>query len=142
MAQKRHFSQKEKYAILMSAKDIGVDKAAEIAGLHYTTVYTWRSKLAAMGKEAYLNYKPARPGRGVKQITDIKCQLILPRNKTGLHVAGKCLKKRILCIRFKFGTELGTKILFLLLTIVIPTTLGKLGQAGSSLHAMPIFPGG
>ncbi len=70
MAQKRHFSQKEKYAILMSAKDIGVDKAAEIAGLHYTTVYTWRSKLAAMGKEAYLNYKPARPGRGVKQITD------------------------------------------------------------------------
>ncbi len=70
MDKKRHFSQEEKYAILMSAKDIGVDKAAEIAGLHYTTVYTWRSKLSALGKQAYLAYKPARPGRGVKEITN------------------------------------------------------------------------
>jgi transposase len=69
MSAKRHFSQKEKYAILMSAKDIGVNKAAEIAGVHYTTVYEWRGKLAALGKKAFLAYKPSRPGRGVKQIT-------------------------------------------------------------------------
>lgn len=69
MTKKRHFSQEEKYAILMSAKDIGVDKAAEIAGLHYTTVYGWRGKLAAMGKKAYLAYESSRPGRGVKHIT-------------------------------------------------------------------------
>jgi transposase InsO family protein len=69
VSKKRHFSQEEKYSILLSAQDIGVDKAAEIAGLHYTTVYGWRGNLAAMGKKAYLEYKPSRPGRGVKQIT-------------------------------------------------------------------------
>lgn len=69
MTKKRHFSQEEKYAILMSAKDIGVDKAAEIADLHYTTVYGWRGDLAVLGKKAYLEYKPSRPGRGVKQIS-------------------------------------------------------------------------
>jgi transposase InsO family protein len=77
MGKKRHFSQKEKYAILLSARDIGVDKAAEIAGLHYTTVYGWRGDLAAMGKKAYLAYKPSRPGRGVKQITEIQEKAIL-----------------------------------------------------------------
>jgi len=70
MTKKRHFSQEEKYTILMSAKDIGVDKAAEIADLHYTTVYGWRGGLEAMGKDAYLAYKPSRPGRGVKHITE------------------------------------------------------------------------
>ncbi len=70
MPSKRHFSQEEKYAILMSAKGIGVEKAAEIAGIHYTTVYDWRGKLASLGKTAYLAYQPARPGRGVKQITN------------------------------------------------------------------------
>ncbi len=53
MSKKRHFSQEEKYATLMSAKDIGVDKSAEIAGLHYTTVYGWRGNLAAIGKKAF-----------------------------------------------------------------------------------------
>jgi transposase InsO family protein len=70
MAKRRHFSQEEKHTILMSAKDIGVDKAAEIAGLHYTTVYGWRNDLAAMGEKAYLAYRPSRPGRGEKHITE------------------------------------------------------------------------
>jgi len=69
MAKKRHFSQEEKHTILMSAKDIGVNKAAEIAGIHYTTIYGWRCDLAAMGEKAYLAYKASRPGRGVKYIT-------------------------------------------------------------------------
>ncbi len=69
MTKKRHYSQEEKYAILMSAKDIGVSKAAEIAGLHYTTIYGWRSDLTVLGKKAFLAYKPSRPGRGVKEIS-------------------------------------------------------------------------
>lgn len=52
MGKKRHFSQEEKRTILTSAKDIGVDKAAGIAGLHYTTVYGWHGDLSAMGKKA------------------------------------------------------------------------------------------
>jgi len=68
MTKKRHFSQEEKYAILMSAQNIGVEKAAKIAGLHYTTVYSWRGDLAAMGKNGYLAYRPSRPGRGEKHI--------------------------------------------------------------------------
>lgn len=70
MGKKRHFSQEEKRTILTSAKDIGVDKAAGIAGLHYTTVYGWRGDLSAMGKKAYLAYKSSRPGRGVKNISE------------------------------------------------------------------------
>jgi transposase InsO family protein len=77
MTKKRHFSQEEKYAILMSAKDIGVNKAAEIAGLHYTTIYGWRGKLAAMGKKAFLAYESSRPGRGVKHITAEQEKIIL-----------------------------------------------------------------
>ena len=49
MAKKRHFSQEEKRTILMNAKNIGVEKAAEIAGLHYTTVVGWRGELAVVG---------------------------------------------------------------------------------------------
>lgn len=69
MTKKRHFSQEEKYSILMSAKDIGVKEAAEIADLHYTTIYGWRGDLASLGKKAFLAYTPSRPGRGVKAIT-------------------------------------------------------------------------
>jgi len=77
MVKKRHFSQEEKHTILMSAKDIGVKKAAEIAGLHYTTVYGWRGDLAAMGDKAYLSYRPSRPGRGEKHITEKQEKAIL-----------------------------------------------------------------
>ena len=70
MAKKRHFSQKEKLAILNSAKDIGVNRAAQISGVHYSTVYGWRGDLAAMGEKGFLEYKPARPGRGIKEITE------------------------------------------------------------------------
>jgi len=35
----RQFSQKQKLAILDSAAEIGIKQAAEVAGVHYTTIY-------------------------------------------------------------------------------------------------------
>jgi len=65
----RQFSQKQKVAILDSAAQIGVKRAAELAGVHYTSVYDWRRQLKTLGKQVFLDYKPSYPGRGVKQIT-------------------------------------------------------------------------
>ena len=65
----KQFNQKQKLAILESAKKIGIKEAARMAGIHYTSVYQWRRRFEAMGKEAFLSYKPGCPGRGVKKIT-------------------------------------------------------------------------
>ncbi|MCK4486668.1 MAG: helix-turn-helix domain-containing protein, partial [Desulfobacterales bacterium] len=65
----KQFNQKQKLAILESAKKVGIKEAARMAGIHYTSVYQWRRRFEAMGKEAFLSYKPASPGRGVKKIT-------------------------------------------------------------------------
>ena len=65
----RQFSQKQKMAILDSAARIGVKQAAELSGVHYTTIYDWRRQLKSMGKQLFFDYKPSYPGRGIKQIT-------------------------------------------------------------------------
>lgn len=65
----KQFSQHQKLAIVNHAKEIGVKEAAEIAGVHYTTVYEWRRQLEELGEEAFLEYQPHRPGRGEKEIT-------------------------------------------------------------------------
>ena len=65
----RQFSQKQKMAILKSAAKIGVRRASELAGVHYTSVYAWRRQLKSLGKQLFLDYTPSYPGRGVKQIT-------------------------------------------------------------------------
>ena len=65
----RQFNQKQKLAILDSAAEIGIKQAAELAGVHYTTIYDWRRQLKSMGKQIFLDYKPSYPGRGIKQIT-------------------------------------------------------------------------
>lgn len=65
----RHFNQEQKMAILNSAAEIGVRQAAELAGVHYTSVYDWRRQLKSLGKHVFLNYKPSYPVRGIKQIT-------------------------------------------------------------------------
>jgi len=65
----RHFSQQQKLAILNSAAEIGVKQAAELAGVHYTSVYDWRRQLESIGKQGFLDYNPSYPGRGIKQIT-------------------------------------------------------------------------
>lgn len=70
MAKKDHFTQKQKLEILESAKRVGVKEAAELAGVHYTTVYQWQRKLEVVGEEAFLTYRRKSRGRGVKRITE------------------------------------------------------------------------
>ena len=65
----RHFSQKQKLTILDSAAEVGVKQAAELADVHYTSVYDWRRQLQSLGRQGFLDYKPSYPGRGIKQIT-------------------------------------------------------------------------
>jgi transposase InsO family protein len=74
---KKNFSQEQKVAILKSAEKIGVRKAAKIAGVHYTTVYDWRKKFEALGEKSFLDYRAAKPGRGIKQISPEKEQAVL-----------------------------------------------------------------
>ncbi len=52
MTKKRHFSQEEKYAIVVNAKDIGIDKAAERLPVSITQqftdgVLTWQLSVSA-----------------------------------------------------------------------------------------------
>lgn len=70
MKKRQHFTQKQKLAVLESAEEVGVKKAASLADVHYTTVYDWRSKLETLGKEAFLAYAPPSKGRGEKRITE------------------------------------------------------------------------
>jgi putative transposase len=65
----KQFNQKQKLAVLESARKVGIKEAARMAGVHYTSVYQWRRRFEAMGEEAFLSYKLASPGRGVKKIT-------------------------------------------------------------------------
>jgi transposase InsO family protein len=65
----KHFTQKQKLVILKSASEIGVKQAAKLAGITTSTLYEWKRKLDKVGEEAFLAYKPQRPGRGVKKIT-------------------------------------------------------------------------
>ena len=74
---KKQFSQEQKLKILESAEKLGVRPAADIAGIHYTTVYEWRNQLKAMEKKAFVEYQPAIPGRGIKQITPRQEQAVL-----------------------------------------------------------------
>ncbi len=64
MTNKRHFSQEEKYTFLMNAKDIGVDKAAEIAGLSITRQFT-DGVLTRQLWAWRLTYRTSLPGLGV-----------------------------------------------------------------------------
>jgi transposase InsO family protein len=63
------FTQAQKRTILKSAESVGVKEAAKLAGVHYTTLYEWRNKLAHLGEEGFLAYQPPRPGRGRKIIS-------------------------------------------------------------------------
>ena len=74
---KKQFSQEQKLKILESAEKLGVRPAADIAGIHYTTVYEWRNQLKARGKKAFVEHQSAIPGRGIKQITPGQEQAVL-----------------------------------------------------------------
>jgi len=77
MGKKRQFTQKQKLDILESVKEIGIKKAADLAGVHYTTVYQWQRKLEVLGDDAFLAYQPGSRGRGIKRITKEKEKAVL-----------------------------------------------------------------
>jgi len=65
---KKQFSQQQKLTIVKKGEELGIKRAAKVAELHYTTVYTWKKQLNALGEKAFLSYEPSRPGRGIKKI--------------------------------------------------------------------------
>jgi len=69
MGKKSHFTQKQKLDILESARETGIKEAADLAGIHYTTVYQWQRKLEVLGDEAFLACRPKSRGRGIKKVT-------------------------------------------------------------------------
>ena len=73
----KRFDQEQKLAIVKSAGEMGIKEAAEVAEVHYTSIYEWKNQLEALGEEAFLAYKPSYPGRGVKQISVEKEEAIL-----------------------------------------------------------------
>ena len=70
MEKKRHYTQKQKFDILESRKEIGIKEAADLGGVHYTTIYEWQRKLDVLGEEAFLAYKKKSVGRGIKKVTE------------------------------------------------------------------------
>jgi transposase InsO family protein len=77
MKQGKHFNQEQKLVILRSAEEVGVKEAAELAGVHYTTVYDWRKKLNALGEENFLTIVTKSRGRGTKEVSKEQEQAIL-----------------------------------------------------------------
>ncbi len=69
MGKKSHFTQKQKLDILESARETGIKEAADLAGIHYTTVYQWQRKLEVLGDEVFLACRPKSRGRGIKKVT-------------------------------------------------------------------------
>ena len=65
----KQFSQKQKLVILKKAKEIGFKEAADVTGVHFTTIYDWQRKYKGLGEEAFLAHQPSYPGRGIKEIT-------------------------------------------------------------------------
>lgn len=66
---KKQLSQKQKLVIVKKGEEIGIKRVAEVAEVHYTTVYAWTKQIEALGEKAFLSYELSRPGRGIKQIS-------------------------------------------------------------------------
>jgi len=69
MKKKKQFTQEQKLAVLESSKEVGIQKAALLADVHYTTVYEWCRQFEALGEAAFLAYQPPSRDRGIKKIT-------------------------------------------------------------------------
>ena len=52
-----------------SAKEIEMEEAAHLAGVHYTILYEWNRKLEVVGEEAFLSYRPKSRGRVINKIS-------------------------------------------------------------------------
>jgi transposase InsO family protein len=77
MGKRRQFTQEQKLSILESAEENGIKKAAELSGVHYTTIYDWKKRCDALGEEAFLAYKSPSRGRGIKEITPEQEKVVL-----------------------------------------------------------------
>ena len=77
MEESRQFNQEEKLVILESAKGVGIKEASRIAGVHYTTVYEWRSRLEVLGRDGFLSYCSESRGRGIKRVTEVQEKAVL-----------------------------------------------------------------
>lgn len=73
----RQFNQQQKLTIIEKGEKLGIKPAAEVAKVHYTTVYAWKKQLESLGEKAFLEYESARPGRGIKKIGKEDEQAIL-----------------------------------------------------------------
>jgi len=73
----KQFNQQQKLTIIEKGEKFGIKQAAEVAKVHYTTVYAWKKQLESLGKEVFLEYGPPRPGRGTKEISTEDEQAIL-----------------------------------------------------------------
>ena len=40
---KKRFNQKQKLSVIEKGAEIGISEAAEVAGVHYSTVYDWKN---------------------------------------------------------------------------------------------------
>jgi transposase InsO family protein/transposase-like protein len=82
MSQKQ-FDQQTKLTIVESAMEMGFKEAAEVAGVHWATVYDWKRQLDDLGKEVFLARKsPRPPGRGVKRISKEQEEAVLETVKS------------------------------------------------------------
>jgi len=77
MEKSRQFNQEQKLVILESAKEVGIKEASRIAGVHYTTVYEWRNRLEAVGRDGFLSYCSESRGRGIKRVTEVQEKAVL-----------------------------------------------------------------
>ena len=73
----KQFNQQQKLTIVEKGEKFGIKPAAEVAKVHYTTVYAWKKQFECLGEKAFLEYEPPRPGRGTKEISKDDEQAIL-----------------------------------------------------------------
>ena len=78
---KKQFSQQQKLTIIKKGEEIGIKQAAQVARVHYTTIYAWKKQLESLGEKVFLEYEPPRPGRGAKEISKEDEQVILKVRK-------------------------------------------------------------
>jgi len=74
---KKQFNQKQKLIIIEKGEKIGIKQAAQVAEVHYTTVYAWKKQFESLGKELFLEFQSPRPGRGTKEISEENEQSVL-----------------------------------------------------------------
>lgn len=74
---KKQFNQQQKLIIIEKGEKFGMKQAAQVAEVHYTTVYAWKNQFESLGKKAFLEYEPPRSGRGTKETSKEDEQAIL-----------------------------------------------------------------